>query len=518
MKRSYTNLIVLIVILIGAAAFLGYKYANVNQVLLNLGYYEQKITIANTADIHGHIVYDDEVGTYYSLDEVGNIMGLPLIKHFVDVERKKDNILFLDNGDLFHGTNEANIEKGKGVVEAVNMLGYTATVPGNHDFNFGMDRLMEIKSQINFPILSANIYRDGKLIFDEYKIFNIGGKKVGVFGLTTPVSLSYVKDNTVQIDDPVKCAKRVVGQLRDKVDVLVLLSHLGDDLDREVVKSVDGIDVVFSGHYHQLYEEAQKVNNTYIVEAGSFTTHLGLADLYFKDGKFSKVDWRLETTRDRSLEDKKVAEVVEKYHKIALQEAQKVVGNTKVKLNGVRTQVRSKETNFANLLADAMRDIGEADITLMNGGGIRESIPAGDVNMYQIGKALPFANSLVTLEIKGDEIYKAIERGLRQYPSGSNGPFLQVSGISYVIDGSKQAGERLASVTYNGSPLDKNKYYKVATNDYLYFGGDGYVELKEAKLISQGVLLKDILIEYLKKKGTVEPAEEGRIKVINQRY
>ena len=187
-------------------------------------------------------------------------------------------------------------------------------------------------------------------------------------------------------------------------------------------------------------------------------------------------------------------------------------------MNGIRTQVRSKETNLANLLTDAMRETGGADLTLMNGGGIREGMPKGELNMYQIGKVLPFVNSLAVVEMKGDTIYKCLERGLRGYPTVFNGGFLQVSGISYVIDGSKLAGERLVSVTKDGAPLDKNKYYKVATNDYMFYGGDGYVEVQNSKLISTGALLCDVLGQYIKEKGVVEPKEDGRIKVINERY
>ncbi len=519
MKRKYTNLIILGLIIIAAAVYLVIKYVNFDQILLKVGYYDSKITIANTADVHGHMVFDDETGTYYTLDEVSTIMGLPLLNSFVKEEREKDkNTLLLDCGDLFHGSNEANIDEGKGVVECVNLMGYNAMVPGNHDFNFGFDRLLEIRSQINFPILSANIYKDGKQVFDEYKIFEVNGKKIGVFGLTTPFSTNFVHDNTITFDDPIKCAARVVSELKGKVDAIVLLSHLGDDNDERLIQEVDGIDLLLCGHYHYLYETAKKINNTYMAEAGSFTTHLGVAEIYFKEGKVAKVDWKVEATTDRSKEDAELKKVSDIYHAKALKSAQIKVGSSDVVLNGIRTQVRSKETNLANLLTDAMRETAGADLTLLNGGGIRESLPKGELNMYQIGKVLPFVNSLVVVELKGDVIYKALERGLRGYPTVFNGGFLQVSGINYVIDASKMAGERLVSVTKDGAPLDKDKTYKVATNDYLFYGGDGYEEIQNSTLVSTYGLLKDVLADYIKSKGTVSPVEDGRIKIINERY
>lgn len=521
--RKYTNLIVLgAVILIVLGCFI-VKNTDFNALLLGTGYYDDKISIINTADMHGQIVFDDETGGYYTLDEVEIMMGMPLVKKLADdIKKQSKNWLFLDSGDMFHGTNEANIEKAKGIVEEVNLMGYTAMTPGNHDFDFGIDRLVEIKNQLNFPILSANILKDGKPLFEEYKIVQAGNKRIGLFGLTVKDALNYTNSrdtNGVTLDDPFKSAERIVSILRGQVDAVVLISHLGDEVDREVASKVDGIDLILCGHHHKLYKTAEKVKNTYLVEAGSCTTYLGYAEMYFKKGKLSKVEWKYTRSTDKSKGDKKMALLAQKYYKIAFESSKEVMGRANVKLDGFRSRVRSEETNLANLLADAMRETAKADLTLMNGGGIRESIPQGEISIYKIGKVLPFNNSLVTIELSGEKIYDSIERGLRQYPNGAyNGGFLQVSGISYTFDGSKPAGERLISVTRDGKPLDKNKVYKVATNDYLYNGGDNYDEFVNAKQISKGELLKDVLIKYIRERGEVTPKVEGRIIVKNKRY
>ncbi|HEX2925015.1 MAG TPA: 5'-nucleotidase C-terminal domain-containing protein [Ruminiclostridium sp.] len=520
--KKYKNLIILGVLAVIAAGYLIAANVDFNDVLTVVGYYDKKISIINTADIHGHIVFDDDTGGYYSLDEVETIMGMPLIKHFVnDVRNKNDNTLFLDCGDMFHGTNEANIKQGKGVVEVANLMGYNAMTLGNHDFNYGISRLMEIKRQLNFPILSANIYKDGKPAFDEYKIFEVGGKKIGVFGLTIADALSFTNSRDthgVTIEDPIKSAQNMVGILKNKADVIVLISHLGDEADKTLIKKVGGIDLVLSGHTHALYKKADKVNNTYQAEPGGYSTYVGIANMYFREGKLAKVKWCVKSTKDKKKADETVDAAAKEYHTVALEGAKEVVGKSTVKLDGIRSHLRSRETNLANLLTDAMREIGNADITLMNGGGIRGSIPEGDISLYKIGNALPFVNSIVTVEMKGDKIYSAIERGLRPYPNGANGTFLQVSGIKYQFDASKPAGKRLVSVTMDGKPLDKNQYYKVATNDYLYNGGDNYEEFFDSKLINKGQLLKDVLADYLKNKKEVSPKVEGRIKVVNERY
>jgi 2',3'-cyclic-nucleotide 2'-phosphodiesterase (5'-nucleotidase family) len=125
--------------------------------------------------------------------------------------------------------------------------------------------------------------------------------------------------------------------------------------------------------------------------------------MYFKKGKIATVKWHIKSTKDKKKADKTVDAVAQKYHTIALEGAKEVVGKSTVNLDGIRSHLRSRETNLANLLTDAMREIGNADITLMNGGGIRGSISKGDINLYKIGQALPFVNSIVTVEMKGDK-------------------------------------------------------------------------------------------------------------------
>jgi 5'-nucleotidase/UDP-sugar diphosphatase len=277
--------------------------------------------------------------------------------------------------------------------------------------------------------------------------------------------------------------------------------------------------LILSAHLHALYKTPKIVNNTYIVEPGGWTTHLGVSELYFKNKKLRKMKWDIKTSRDKSKADPELTKIGNKYYTIAYESQKEVIGKAEVKLIGIRSLVRSSETNLADLLCDAMRITGKADIALMNGGGIRQSIPAGNITIYQVGSVLPFVNKLVTLELKGDVIYKAIEIGLNVYPAADyGGGFLQVSGIKYTFDASKPAGKRLVSITKDGKPLDRNSYYKVATNDYLYNGGDRMDELINQKLIYSGDLLKNVLVDYIKEKSFLNPQLEGRITILNERY
>ncbi|HEY0828007.1 MAG TPA: bifunctional UDP-sugar hydrolase/5'-nucleotidase, partial [Bacilli bacterium] len=398
--KNYTNVIVLGILLAAASIYFIVTKVNFNDVLLSMGYYENKITILNTGDLHGHLNYNNLNGEYFSLDESHLEMGMALVKGTADeIKKKNKETLFLDSGDMFHGTNEANVNKAEGIVEAVNLMGYDAMVPGNHEFNWGFERAMEINSQLNFPMLSANIFKDGKPAFDQYKTFHVGGKKIGVFGLTTRQFLQNMQiygTQGITYEDPVKSAKTVIQELKkQKVDAIILISHLGDDADKEeIIKNVDGIDLVLSGHGHHVYEKADKVNHTYVAEAGSYSAYLGVAQMYFKNNGVAKITWRVTQSKDRSKEDKAIAEVAGKYHAIAMENGKEIIGRSTVDLDGIRTHVRTRETNLANLITDAMREQGEADITLFNGGGIRESVPKGDISLYTIAKPLPFVNSL----------------------------------------------------------------------------------------------------------------------------
>ncbi|WP_222708607.1 metallophosphoesterase [Paenibacillus sp. N3.4] len=227
--KKYTNLIVLGILLAAAAIYLTARTVNLNDVLLGIGYFDKKISLINTGDVHGHLVYEEANGGYYTLDEVNVQMGLPLVKGIVNELRQENpDSLFIDSGDMFHGTNEANIDEAKGVVEAANLMGYDAMVLGNHDLDFGFDRAEAIRAELKYPILSANTWRDGKPAFDAYKIVTVGGKKIGIFGLTVPESLSNMNVSDpkgVQFEDPAKSAQKVIADLQTQRSMPLFFSR-----------------------------------------------------------------------------------------------------------------------------------------------------------------------------------------------------------------------------------------------------------------------------------------------------
>lgn len=371
--KKYINLLILGILLISFGSYYFLRNVSWDDVLLKLGQYDQKITIMNTADVHGHIMFEDNAWGQYTSENIYGVMGLPLVKYLFELEKKENpNTILVDTGDMFHGTNEANVDKGEGILKIANLMGYTAMIPGSNDFNFGYKRFMELSSSLNTSMVSANLYRDGERLFEPYRIVETGGKKIALMGLLTTNALRSMSADEIKgvtVEDPVQEATKVVAELKDKADVIVLLSHLGDDTDVELAKKVDGIDLILSGRRHNLYTDAVKVGNTYIVEAGAWTTHVGYANLYFKGGKLKDIDWKVRSSKNESKSDAQMTQIAEQYHAVALEQTKEVVGKSEVELNGMRTELRTKETNFANLLTDAMKEKAGADIALLNGGG-----------------------------------------------------------------------------------------------------------------------------------------------------
>lgn len=191
-----------------------------------------------------------------------------------------------------------------------------------------------------------------------------------------------------------------------------------------------------------------------------------------------------------------------------------VMGETEVYLDAARENIRSRETNLGNLIADTFIYATEAHIAITNGGGIRETVEIGPITLEDLLSVLPFENEVVTLELTGQEIWDTLEHAVSQYPSLWGG-FPQVSGISFTFDAAKPAGERVVEVLYQEEAIDLEKTFVVATNNFLAAGGDGFEMLNRETSESYGTML-EILIQFLQENPVVAPEVEGRITILNQ--
>ena len=473
------------------------------------------ITIIHTNDVHARAKEED-----------GRVIGLAKLGAYVEnLKAENPNVLVLDAGDMFQGLPFANIENGKSMIQPVNAVGYDAMTAGNHEFDFGEENLFEIKEAINFPMLGANVIKDGKVVLESNIIKEVAGVKVGIFGITTPETAYKTHPDNVkgyEFGDIVKTSKEQVEKLKEEgADVIIALVHLGlyegDYTSDLIAKGVEGIDLIIDGHSHTKLENGLEESGTLIVSTGEYLGAVGKVELKLEDNKVVERTAALLGVSD-------FAEVAPKQDVVdaitAVDEAQKpildeVVGKTAVDLVGEREIARKGETNLGQLATNAMLELTKADIAITNGGGIRTSIPAGDITVGQMVSVFPFGNTIMVKDIKGSDVVAALEHGVSNYPELLGG-FPHVAGITFTLNADKPAGSRISDVKVGGEDLVLDKMYSLATNDFMAAGGDDYTMFKDYPIKAEYNTLMDTLVDYVKAQGTVEGKLEVRMTVVGE--
>lgn len=472
------------------------------------------ITIAHTNDVHGHIQENSKD------KEFGYAKIATLVKQW---REENSNFLLMDAGDTFQGTIYTNQFKGESIVPILNSLGYGAMAAGNHEFDFGYEQLLKLADMLDYPMINANVYKaDGtNLLVPTYTV-EIAGQKIAFIGFVTEETPIVTHPNNViglTFKDPVEIAKKLVPELKETADHVIVLSHIGVEKDREIAKNVPDIDLIIGGHSHTPLHTPEVVNGTYIVQDWEYGKSLGRVDLYYYNKNLvgfsgGLVDYDESVKADPAIE-KLVKEVVGQVDSAMAE----VIGNTTVDLQGDRGKVRSMETNLGSFVADAIIEKTKtikghvADVAFMNGGGIRASKEAGDITKKDLYTILPFGNTLTIVKATGADIKAALENSVKGVEKKDDlpGSFLQVSGLSFTFDATKPAGERVLSVTIKGEPIDPAKEYTVATNDFITSGGDGYSMLKKEQVLNTGYTMFDIVEEYLQHVQSISPKVDNRI-------
>ncbi|WP_226618619.1 5'-nucleotidase C-terminal domain-containing protein [Cytobacillus firmus] len=506
MKRSFLILFSAVLVLAG---FAGVQTASAADSA------EKTITILHTNDTHAKVGPKD-----------GGMGFAKLATLVKELEADNPNTLLLDAGDTLHGTPFATVEKGESITQIMNKIGYDGMAAGNHDFNYGYDRLLELREMLEFPILSANVRykKDETRLLKPYEVKEVDGVKIGIFGLSTPET--HFKTNPKNVEgldftDPVKEAQEMVQVLKEteQVDVVVALTHLGIDASStdtsiKVAEGAPGIDIIVDGHSHSTLVNGQEEGeNTLIVSAGEHTKNLGVVQLTFDaDNNLTDKNARLITQEEaaNTAEDSDVKALIENIKKEQDGILSEKIGTTETLLDGVREHVRAGETNLGNLLTDAMIAATDADASITNGGGIRDSIQAGDITKGDVINVLPFGNFLVTKEFTGEQIKAALEHGTSDYPN-VKGAFPHVAGMTFEIDLKAEKGNRVTNLTIDGKPAELAKTYTVATNDFMAVGGDDYTMFADGPLVNEYGALDEILIDYIKENSPINAKIEGRV-------
>ncbi|SBW10405.1 conserved exported hypothetical protein [uncultured Eubacteriales bacterium] len=507
-----------------------------------------KIVILHTNDTHGADVAKAgaSIGT----------AGVAQLK--ADFEAAGATVLLLSDGDAIMGKPLVSADKGVSAINFMNAAGYDAMTVGNHELDFGLDNLLELADLADFSILCANMVyeKTGKPIFDANKIFEVGGVKIGVFGLATPETLTKADASKMpgvafsQGEKLYADAQAQVDTLKAAgADLIVCLGHLGiadeskGNQSLDVVKAVTGIDLFIDGHSHSTTSEIAKeigdtnvLNGTKVVSTGTALANVGVV-IYDKTAK--TLTDSLISTKSYSKVDEAVNTVINSRDAAVKAEYGETIATTDVDLNGSRSGGaatstngavavtfpagqgnRTAETNLGDYAADAIlwqarKTLGEnaVDAAITNGGGIRETLTKGNISKLDLLAVFPFGNTVATISVTGAELLEALEAATWSTPDAI-GAFPQVSGIEFTIDTAvpyvngdqypastyyapANPGSRVTISTINGEAFDAAATYTLATNDFTAKGGDTYGVFKRVGGWKDvGVTLENALIDY----------------------
>ncbi|XP_076605104.1 snake venom 5'-nucleotidase-like [Chaetodon auriga] len=478
-----------------------------------------------------------------------------------EIRRKEKNVLFLDGGDQFQGTVWFNYYKGAEAAHFMNKLGYDVMALGNHEFDNGVEGLIQpFLQNVNCTVVSANLKPDQTLAakisgyYQPYTIINVGSEKVAVVGyITVETPFLSIPGPHLKFEDEVEALQVQVDKLETLgCNKIIALGHSGFDVDQEIAKRVRGVDVVIGGHTNTfLYTgnppstevpagpypfmvRSNDGRNVPVVQAFAFGKYLGYLKVTFDGaGNVIKAVGNPILMDSSIPQDPDVLADIEKWKKNLAQYSSQYVGQTLVYLNGTFEECRFRECNLGNLICDAMiyQNIKQSSelrwshvgICMLNSGAIRTSIDEryknGSITMEEILTVLPFGGTFDLVQMKGSTVKKAFEHSIHRYGSMS-GEFLQVSGIHVEYDLSKPVNQRVASLSVlctdcrvpKYEPLDLEKKYTVAMPSYLASGGDGYTMIKEEMLKhNTGDMDIAVFSKYISDMKRVYPAVEGRI-------
>ena len=504
------------------------------------------------------------------IDQGFGYAGLVAIR---DNLKKTNHVLLVDNGDAIQGEPVGTMTTGDAIITLMNSVGYDIAIPGNHEFDYGMDRFLELAKKARFPYISCNFNKEGELVFEPYVIKEFDGVKVAFVGVTTPKTITSSTPKYFQDDDgnyiygfmQDDTGEGVYNAVQTAVDAarengaryVVALGHVGNEETcapwtyADIIANTTGIDAFLDGHSHDTDQVTMKNADGVDVLRSACGTKLGgvgwlkieaatgklTTGLYTWDNAVSAPELLgIQNNASQAVKAATTALNQKLGQKVAKSAVDLTIYDPEaVDQSGKPIRiVRNAETNLGDLCADAYRDQSGADIAFVNGGGVRTSLKAGDITLGDILKVHPFGNAMCVVEATGQQILDALEFGARNVP-GENGGFLQVSGLTYEIHTYIEStattdsngmftgvtGEyRVKNVMVDGKPLELDKVYTLASHNYmLKNGGDGFNMFMDCKLlVDESMLDNQVLINYIS--GTLEgvigqeyadPYGQGRI-------
>jgi 2',3'-cyclic-nucleotide 2'-phosphodiesterase (5'-nucleotidase family) len=424
-------------------------------------------------------------------------------------------------GDFLSPSVASSVFKGEQMIATLNAAGLDYATFGNHEFDFGIDVLKQRMAESKFTWVVSNVLdANGKTIDSSvpYVVRQAGTLKVGIIGLCiTSSTIAPAWKKQFRFVDAQEAAAKYLPMLkRAGADVIVALTHLTFEEDRQLAAKFPEIDVIVGGHEH--YPITTSESHTVISKAGSDARFVARVDLKRGPGPRGVLErfFELVPITIAIPDEPATAAVADSFEKRLGTELDRVVGTTTAPLDTTDQRLVG-ETALGNLIADALRDDVSADVALSNAGGARGSrvYPAGPLTRRTLLSIHPFGNVVCKIAVSGRVLLDALNHGVSKLPGGA-GQFPQLSGVTMKVNVAAPAGSRVSDVRVNGQPLDLMKIYTVALPDYVMNGGDGYDMFPGQKVLvdaQSGDLVVLAVEKYIAGKGTVSPSVEGRIVV-----
>jgi 2',3'-cyclic-nucleotide 2'-phosphodiesterase/3'-nucleotidase len=516
------------------------------------------VVILSTTDMHGRIFPID----YYT-NKYDNV-GIAKVATLVKQARKDDpDLLLVDSGDTIQGTpleylhNKRNNTPPDPMMLTMNALKYDAMAVGNHEYNFGLKVLEKARGEAKFPWLSANTYEvpgdKPRTHYKPYIVKEVQGVKIGILGLTTPGIPSWENVPNyegLEFHETVSEAKKWVAMLRDgeKVDVVVIAMHMGIEEDLRtgipnpstvpnenaavtIARQVPGIDVILMGHTHREVSDLF-VNGVLLTQANRWASHVARVDLYLDKGEDNR--WHLVGKSARTIPvtekteiDPEIAKLGEPYDKETQDWLGRNIGESSAELSA--QGCRFQDTAIIDLIQRVQLEAGKADVSMAACFNDRAHIAQGAVTVRDIAGLYEYENTLVTVELTGQQLKDALEHSTRYFKQYEPGKSLTdlvdtripgynfdvAEGVTYDIDLTKPLGQRIVNLKFKGQSLSLTQKLRVVTNNYRVNGGGGFTMYKNAPVIYRSSAeVRELIIDWVEKNKTVPTETDNNWRIV----
>ena len=502
-----------------------------------------RLTVLHTNDHHGRF-WPNSDGEY----------GLAARKTLIDRIRAEvaaagGHVLLLDGGDINTGVPESDLQDAEPDFKGMNLLGYDASAIGNHEFDKPLAVFEKQRQWAQFPLLAANIYNKttGRRLYEPYRVFERGGYRIAVLGLTTDDTHKMVLPTNianVEFRKPADEAAKLLPELRGagRADMVIAATHMGHYSDGrsgvnapgdvEMARAVKGLDLIVGGHSqnpvcmsaenkrNDAYVPGQpcapdRQNGAWIVQAHEWGKYVGRADFVIDGGKVELLKYQLlpvnlsqrqaDGTRkiytERIAEDAAVRDFLKPFQDNGAARLTLPVGEAVGVFDGDRNRVRAQPTNLGVMIARSMQERTGADLAIMNAGGVRDSLPEGKLTYRDVLKVQPFGNQISLVRLTGVELLKYLEAVAKMTPG--SGAFPQTVGVQMLIEGGV-----LREAKVGGQAIDARREYRLAINNFTAGGGDGYPKLSDHPgHINTGFTDADVMRAFLAARSPIKASD-----------